>query len=95
MNPAQIIWEQITLQTKMAVAARNAMHADDGNTLFFQITIKRGQTHKIQVTYDKRTDSYSVKLWHIRGVKQTVKKECEGVYVGQLNQIVYDYSLDD
>jgi hypothetical protein len=88
MTVANTIWAQISRSTKMACGARNPM--GDANSLTFDVTIKRGQRHKVRVTL-LPTDTYKVELIHIRGTNVTTQKECEDIYAENLSSVIYDY----
>lgn len=83
----QIIWQQITVPTKMACGAKNAVASD--KDLWFSVTIKRGVSHKIGVIYNKGADDYTVKLVRIRGAKVTEEQVKPGVGVENLNDTIY------
>jgi hypothetical protein len=87
MTVANTIWQQIKTDTKMACGARSPV--GDTDKVQFNVTITRGVTHKVVVTLDKGTDTYGVQLVRIRGVKVTTVEEMTGVYVGELNGVIY------
>ncbi len=87
MNPAAITWQQINVSTKMACGARNPIMSNEGRTLWFDVTIRRGVKHKIEVALVN--DEYDIKLHYIRGTNTRVQEEKTGIYVENLNETVY------
>ncbi len=89
MIPAQIIWTQITIGTKMACGARNQRVGDTEDTLVF--TVGRGNHRRIEITLDA-SDTYTVRLVKISKTptfnRVIVEKESD-VYVDNLNEIIY------
>ena len=83
---AETIWGQISRNTKMACGARQPM--SDKDRLVFCVTIQPNAKHKIEVTLDP-ADTYTVKLYKIRGTKVTIEKENESVYCENLSDVIY------
>ena len=67
---AQIAWSQISIPTKMAVAAREPLGLEDG--VQFKVTARRGQTHKIVLTLNA-LDLYDIRLVRIGGARSGFK----------------------
>ena len=89
MTVAEITWSQISRDTKWACGARNPVQ--DGNTLFFQVTITRNRKHKVYVTLDP-SDTYTVKLISYTGLDDVkVEKEASDIYCDQLSELIYDW----
>jgi hypothetical protein len=86
MTVPDLIWRQITTQTKMACGAKEPFGSK--KTLQFQVRINLNQRHKIQVTLEA-SDTYTVKLYHIRGANVSLKEERLNVYVDDLNETIY------
>lgn len=84
MNIANTIWQQITLATKMACGARQALGLPDG----IQFTVLRSKSTKIQVTLDP-SDTYTVKYIRMRKFEAIVVEEKSDVYVDNLNEVIY------
>lgn len=81
----QTIWQQITLGTKMACGARDAVTIENG----VMFTVLRSRATKIQVTLDP-SDTYTVKFIKITKKFNAVTiEEKSDVYVDMLNEVVY------
>lgn len=87
MTVATVIWNQISLSTKMACGARNPI--GDNNRLIFQVSIKPGASYKVAVTLDA-SDTYTVQLYKCRGIKSEVIKEIDDIYNDNLSKVIYD-----
>ena len=88
MTPAETIWNQISVKTKMLVSAREAC-SQDRHTLMFKVW-KRCE--RIRVRYVPRDDSYTVELWFVRGTKMRMLRSAEGVYVENLDETIIRFS---
>lgn len=88
-TPAQIIWQQITIPTKMTVGAHQPIVFK--NTLTFKVKVKCNQAHWIEVQYNPETDNYNITLIHIRKWKRTEPKSCKNIGVENLNQTIREY----
>lgn len=86
LTVANIIWQQISLSTKMACGVRNTV--GDEKSLGFTVTIKSNQCHKVVVTLDP-CDTYTVALFRIKGTSAVVVEEHEDVYNDMLSEVIY------
>ena len=91
MNPtnpsvADVIWSQISLNTKMACGARSPL--GDGNELSF--VVLNGNSHRITVTLDP-SDTYTVRRIKVsrKTMGFTVVEEASDVYCDNLSEVVY------
>lgn len=87
---AKVIWSQISVSTKMACGAREALYDVDKDKpyLTFRVTISAGVRHQIQVWLEP-SDTYTVVLLAQRGfnVKEADRKE--DIYADNLSDIIY------
>tara|TARA_Y100000310_G_C20529844_1_gene737862 strand:+ start:787 stop:1071 length:285 start_codon:yes stop_codon:yes gene_type:complete len=82
-------WRQISIYTKMACGAREAVDCKD--RLMFRVTIKPGQSHKVTVRLNG-LDLYDVELIRIKRKLagfEVVKSE-SNVYGDMLSETIYD-----
>lgn len=88
MTPAQIIWKQIPVMTKMACGARKARTVGE-NTLTFQVTNK--PMRYVKVEYQPGPDHYDVTHLRVkRGTYEQIELEkAEGVYAEDLGETIY------
>jgi hypothetical protein len=89
MNAGQIIWSQISIQTKMACGARQAVGGDDG----LHFTVGRSKLTKVRVTLDTAADLYDVEFLKFkRGsymTEFTVVESANGIFAEDLSEVVY------
>jgi hypothetical protein len=87
---AQVIWQQISVGTKMACGAREARVDVDGTRpyLYFRVTIRSGVRHTIQVWLEP-SDTYTVKLLAMRGFDIKTEEEAEDIYCDNLSEVIY------
>lgn len=78
LNVGNILWNAISMKTKVVCGARFPTMSEQG--LMFQINIKTNELHKIDIEPSKNL--FFVRLWHIQGSlcrsldeKDNVKKE--------------------
>lgn len=80
----QTIWQQITLATKMACGARDAVLLANG----VQFTVLRSKATKIQVMLNAN-DTYTVNFMRIRKYNFDLVERADEVYVDNLNEVIY------
>jgi len=95
MNPtnpsvADVIWSQISLNTKMACGARSPLGSPLGVGNELSFVVLNGNSHRITVTLDP-SDTYTVR--HIKVSRKTlgftVVEEASDVYCDNLSEVVY------
>lgn len=79
------IYDQVSMSTKMAIGARNAVVSDK----HVQCDVLNGR-HKLIVTLEP-SDTYRVSLckWTRRGLTVTTLREVSDVYAENLSETVY------
>jgi len=87
MNAGQIIWSQITVGTKMACGARQAVAGEDG----LHFVVGRSKLTKIVVKLDRALDLYDVEFvrFNRRTYEMKVVESANGVFVENLNETIY------
>lgn len=88
MTPAQIIWKQIPIMTKMACGARKpTTHGE--NELSFKVGGKPLRYIKVEYTPD---DLYNVTYFRVKrnDYSQIVLDYSFGIYADQLGEVIYN-----
>lgn len=85
-HTGQIAWKQISVMTKMAVGARQAVLTETGCRFKVLRTMRY-----VEVTYEAGSDLYTVEFYRVkRGSYQRVDLGSHsGVYADMLSDIVY------
>ena len=88
MTPAQIIWKQIPVMTKMACGARKPTTNGD-NELTFKVGGKPLRFIRVEYTPD---DLYNVTHFRVKrnDYTQVVLEEANGIYADQLGEVIYN-----
>lgn len=80
-------WNQIGRATKMACGAK--LPHGSGDSLYFFVNLVANGCHKVEVKLNRRTDSYDIRLYRIRGAKVTVEREVQDIYAENLSSAIY------
>lgn len=90
IEQAKVIWQQISVNTKMACGAREAfVDVDNGKPyLCFKVTIKPGTRHAVKVWLEP-SDTYTVVLIAQRGLNVKEQERKDDIYCDNLSEIIY------